>query len=151
MQRDTWGKWAIAIALLVVLVAGVLMVLSLNTRKWPITIGDKVIYARIADTDVSRMKGLSGTSQLGDSEGMLFIFDTPGRWGMWMKDMRYSLDMVWMDSNKNIVYIAENVSPSTYPKSFSPDSDALYVLELPAGFVAAHHVTRGQVVGFTVR
>jgi uncharacterized membrane protein (UPF0127 family) len=148
MQRDNWGKWAIAVALLVVLIAGVAMVLSLNTRKWPISVGSKLVYARVADTDDSRAKGLSGTSGLGDSEGMLFIFDTPGRWGMWMKDMHYSLDMVWMDSNKKIVYIAENVSPSTYPKSFLPDTDSLYVLELPAGFVAANHVSRGQVVGF---
>ncbi len=137
------------IALLVVLGAGVVMVLALNARKWPVSIGSKLIYARVADTDASRAKGLSGTSGLSDSEGMLFVFDVPGRWGMWMKDMKYSLDMVWMDSNKKIVYVAENVSPSTYPNAFLPDSDALYVLELPAGFVEANHVVRGQIVGFS--
>ncbi len=95
------------------------------------------------------MKGLSDTSGLGDSEGMLFVFGTPGRWGMWMKDMHYSLDMVWMDGNKKIVYITQNVTPDTYPKVFLPDLDALYVLELPSGFVAANGVTIGQVAGFS--
>ena len=137
------------VALLLIVVAGVYMVLSLNNRQWPVTISGKVVYARVADTDETRQKGLSGTSGLGPSDGMLFIFDVPGRWGMWMKDMRYSLDMVWMDSDKKIVYIAQNVSPGSYPKVFLPDTDSLYVLELPAGFVAANHVALGQIVGFT--
>jgi len=149
MQRDNWGKWAMGIALLLVVIAGVSMVLSLNNRKWPVTIGTKMISVRVADTDETRMKGLSGTSGLGDNEGMLFVFDTPGRWGMWMKDMKYSLDMVWMDGNKKIVYEAERVDPSTYPKVFLPDTEALYVLELPAGFIDANHVTLGQIVGFS--
>jgi uncharacterized protein len=150
MQRDNWGKWAMIIALILIIVAGVLMVLSLNKRQWPVTVGSQLIYARVADDDQSREKGLSGTSPLGEAEGMLFVFDVPGRWGMWMKDMKYSLDMVWMDSNKKIIYLAQNVSPDTYPKVFLPDNEALYVLELPAGFIAKHGVTTGQVVGFTV-
>lgn len=138
------------LALILIVVAGVLMVLSVNKRQWPVSIGGKLIYARIADTDSLRQKGLSGTSGLGESEGMLFIFDTPGRWGMWMKDMKFSIDIVWMDSNKKIVHIEQNVSPDTYPRSFLPDEDALYVLELPAGFAERNHVGLGQVVGFTV-
>ncbi len=39
------------IALLLVIVAGALMVLSLNNRKWPVTIGNKVVYARVAESD----------------------------------------------------------------------------------------------------
>src|SRR6476469_7434794 len=135
MQRDNWGKWAMGIALLLVVIAGVSMVFSLNNRKWPVTIGTKMISVRVADTDETRMKGLSGTSSLGDNEGMLFVFATPGRWGMWMKDMKYSLDMVWIDGDKKIVSKAENVTPDTYPKVFLPDKDALYVLELPAGYI----------------
>ena len=137
------------VALLLIVVAGVLMVLSLNNRKWPVTIGGTIVHVRVADTDQTRQKGLSGTSGLGAAEGMLFVFDVPGRWGMWMKDMRYSLDMVWMDGDKKIVSISQNVAPSTYPKVFLPETDSLYVLELPAGFVAAHNVAVGQVVGFT--
>ena len=137
------------IALVLVIIAGVWMILSLNNRTWPLTIGNKLISVHVADTDARRIKGLSGTSALGPSEGMLFVFDTPGRWGMWMKDMRYGLDMVWMDSGKKIVYIAQHVSPDTFPKAFVPDADALYVLELPDGFVAAHDVSLGQMVGFS--
>lgn len=136
------------VALILIIVAGVTMVLSLNSRRWPVTIGGKVVSARVADTDATRMKGLSGTSSLGESGGMLFVFDTPGRWGMWMKDMKYNLDIVWMDSNKKIVYIVRDIAPETYPKVFLPDTDAQYVLELPAGFTEKNRVSLGEVVGF---
>lgn len=151
MQRDNWGKWAMGIALVLIIVAGVAMVISVNHRKAPISIGGQIVFARVADDEDSRRKGLSGSSPLGEKEGMLFIFDTPSRWGMWMREMKYSLDIIWMDGEKRIVYIAENVSPDTYPKAFLPDKDALYVLELPAGFVDKHNVSLGNVVGFSVR
>ncbi len=149
MQRDTWGKWAMGVALILVIVAGVSMVLSLNSHKTTVTIDSQVVRARVADTDQLRQKGLSGTSGLGDTEGMLFVFAVPGRWGMWMKDMKYSLDMLWIDGDKKIVSKAENVTPDTYPKVFLPDKDALYVLELPAGYISRNNVSLGQVVGFT--
>lgn len=139
------------IALGLILIAGVAMVISINHRKAPISIGGQMIFARVADDDESRRKGLSNTAPLGEKEGMLFIFDTPSRWGMWMREMKYSIDIVWLDSEKRIVYIAKNVSPDTYPKVFLPEKDALYVLELPAGFVDKHHVSLGSVVGFSVR
>lgn len=139
------------IALVLILIAGVAMVISVNHRKAPISIGGQIIFAKVAADDESRRKGLSGSQPLGEKEGMLFIFDTPSRWGMWMRDMKYSLDIVWLDTEKRIVHIAENVSPDTYPKAFLPDKDALYVLELPAGFVDKYNVSEGNVVGFSVR
>lgn len=150
MQRDDWGKWAMGIALVLVIIAGVFMVVSLNKRKVPVSIGDGVVYARLANTDNTRRQGLSGTSPLGEREAMLFIFDTPGRWGMWMREMNYNIDIVWLDSAKRVIYTAKDVAPSTYPKVFLPDKDALYVVELPSGYVDEHNVGLGQVVGFAV-
>ncbi len=137
------------VALVLIIASGIALVLSLNTRRTMVTLGSQVVSARVADTDETRQKGLSGTSGLGTNDGMLFIFDIPGRWGMWMKDMKYSLDMVWMDNSKSIIYLAENVSPSSFPKVFLPDKDARYVLELPAGYISKNHISIGQVVGFT--
>jgi uncharacterized membrane protein (UPF0127 family) len=147
IRRDNWGKWALAVALIMVVGAGVMMIINVVQRKTMVSIGGQTVYAQVANTDQTRAQGLSGTSKLGDHEAMLFIFDVPSRWGMWMKDMKYNLDMVWMDRDKKIVSVAEDVSPDTYPKEFLPDSDALYVLELPAGFIARYHVATGQVVG----
>lgn len=85
-----------------------------------------------ADTEASRKKGLSGRDSIGAKDAMLFVFDKPGQRCMWMKDMKFSIDMVWLDASKRIVAIEHNVSPDTYPKNFCHDN-AQYVLEFAAG------------------
>ena len=47
--------------------------------------------------------------------------------------MHYSLDMIWLDANKKIVYMAQNVTPQSFPDSFCASTPAQYVLELNAG------------------
>ena len=54
----------------------------------------------VADTDASRTLGLSGRDSLDSGAGMLFTFDAPGIYPFWMKDMKFPLDMVWIDSGK---------------------------------------------------
>jgi uncharacterized membrane protein (UPF0127 family) len=135
-------------AFLVILVAGVSMIISLKDRRIPVSIGDAISYAQVADTDSSREKGLSGSKPLAENESMLFVFDVPSRWGMWMKDMHYSLDIVWLDSSKKIVHTEQHIAPDTYPKAFLPQKDAQYVVELPAGYIQRHSVMVGQTVTF---
>lgn len=94
----------------------------------------------VADTEASRERGLSGHAPLNDSEGMLFVFDTDARWGIWMKDMSFPLDIVWADAGGRIVHIERDVSPDTYPRIFAPPVPARYVVELPAGSVAKHAI-----------
>ena len=65
---------------------------------------------------------------------MLFIFNVDKEYAFWMKDMHFSIDMVWLSSAKNIVYMAQDISPATFPEDFVPTSPARYVLELPAGY-----------------
>ena len=107
-----------------------------------VTIGSARIDAEVVDTPSSRQQGLSGRESLPAGRGMLFIFDEPGSWGIWMKDMRFSIDILWAREDGTISTIARNVSPDTYPTVFSPKTpDALYVLELPAG--AAANIAEG--------
>jgi len=100
-----------------------------------VVIAEQSIPVGIADTDEKRVKGLSGTESLKSNEGMLFVFDRPDNYSIWMKDMNYSLDIIWLNESKEIIYIEENISPKTYPKLFVPSEKALYVLEVNAGFV----------------
>lgn len=149
MQRDNWGKWATIFALLIIIIAGVWMIRNVSDRRTTVSVGSTTVRATVVDTEESRQKGLSGTRSLGDNEGMLFVFEAPGRWGMWMKDMKYNLDLIWADENKKIVHIEQNIAPDTYPKSFLPVDEALYVLEVPSGFVAKHGVQVGQILAFS--
>ena len=104
-----------------------------------IKINDIFLNVEIADTDKERIKGLSGRKNLEENKGLLFVFDTEGYHGIWMKDMNFNIDIAWLDKNKKIIHIEKNVSPNTYPKVFySFDKDKptldLYVLETNANF-----------------
>ena len=43
-----------------------------------------------------------------DGVGMLFVFNSPGQYSFWMKDMHFPLDMVWIDSDKIVADISRN-------------------------------------------
>lgn len=115
-----------------------------NTK--PITIGSVTVQASIAQSWVDRIKGLSDTPYLPDDIVKLFLFESSALHGIWMKDMNYDIDIIWVDEALSIVHIEKDVSPDTYPTSFIPDVPARYVIETAAGFVTTHAIKKGDRV-----
>lgn len=94
--------------------------------------------AEVVDTPASREQGLSGRKALYEEKGMLFVFDHPGKYGFWMKDMLFSIDIIWISEEGTVVHVERNVTPESYsqhnpPKTFVNKPDAKYVLEVSAG------------------
>lgn len=108
-------------------------------------LGSKSYNLEVADTAEARQLGLSGRETLQDDAGLLFVFDEPGRQCFWMKDMKFSIDIIWLDANKKIVQLEKNIAPSTYPNTFCADN-AQYVVELKAGQIRDAKIARGQTV-----
>jgi len=79
---------------------------------------------------------------------MLFIFDQPGYYPFWMKDMRFPIDIAWLNVNKQVVEVQANLAPSSYPQTFTNPSPALYVLEIKAGQAAKLNLVTGTSVKF---
>lgn len=104
------------------------------------------ITVEVADTKSSRELGLSGRPKMNDNDGLLFIFDHPGRYGFWMKDMLFALDIIWINQNGVVVEIERNATPESYPKAYINKSDANYVLELNAGIAEKHGLFIGSKV-----
>jgi len=111
-----------------------------------ITLAEVPLEASVADTMSSRIKGLSDTPYLPDTVVKLFAFGVPGEHSIWMKDMNYALDIIWVAEEGEIVHIEENVSPDTFPQSFSSPTPAWFVVEANAGFVKANSVELGDVL-----
>ncbi len=100
----------------------------------------------VARTSEARERGLSGTVTI-PYDGMLFDFEEDSLPGFWMKDMNYSLDIIWLDHNYEIVDIIEDLKPNTYPTVFYPKKPVRYVIEFPSGFVSKEQVQLGTHVG----
>jgi uncharacterized membrane protein (UPF0127 family) len=92
---------------------------------------NQCVILEVADTDAARAHGLSDRQSMPLNRGMLFEFDQPGRQCMWMKDMRFDLDMIWLDTDGKVTHVAQRVDPESYPKSFC--GEGKYVIEVNAG------------------
>ena len=93
------------------------------------------IPVEVADTHGKRRLGLGNRSFLKKNWGMLFIFDKRKTHRFWMKNMKFPLDIIWLD-NRRIVHILKNVQPVKFgeiPKILEPLVPANFVLEIAAG------------------
>lgn len=108
----------------------------------------QVIRVSVAETDAERQLGLGTRDGLAPDEGMLFVFPEDGVYAFWMRDMKFSIDIVWISLDGKIIYIQSDVSPDTFPKTFGPQTPARYVLELPAKYAVQHGVRVGDEVQF---
>jgi uncharacterized membrane protein (UPF0127 family) len=95
-------------------------------------IGSTSLKLEYATTPQQQTTGLSGRASLDNDSGLLFVFDQPAKQCIWMKDMNFDIDIIWLGSNKKIIKVAQQVSPDTYPESFCSDQPAKYVLEVNA-------------------
>ncbi len=102
-----------------------------------IQVGEHTLGVAVMRTPEELQQGLSGTDQV-PGDGMLFILPERQEATFWMKDMRYPIDMIWIDGDK-IIGVAENVQPPTstelseslpLTRSGQP---VTAVLEVPAG------------------
>jgi uncharacterized membrane protein (UPF0127 family) len=105
------------------------------------------IKIEIANTDARREQGLMHRKSMEKDQGMLFIFDDERRQSFWMKNTHISLDIVFVNSQMEIVHIAENTEPYSL-KSIPSFEYAQYVVEVNAGFCRKFGVKVGQNIGF---
>lgn len=147
-QYTLLGRISMVALYVSIAVAFVLMamfaVLSPLNKEVKLSLGGHEVLATVADTPASRTQGLSDTKSLGKNKGMLFIFDEPEYYGFWMKDMLYSIDIIWLDDRRVVVDVWENASPSSYPVVRKPSNRAKYVLEVNAGFVKENMLKAGD-------
>ncbi|MBI4122817.1 MAG: DUF192 domain-containing protein [Parcubacteria group bacterium] len=117
---------------------------DVQTEQRIIRIGNQELLVEIADTRQLQIRGLSGRPSLGEREGMLFVYENPQALSFWMKDMRFAIDIIWIDEYKTIVGIAPDISPDTFPQTFSSGLPVQYVLEISAGWADRYGVIVGD-------
>ena len=120
-------------------------------EKAIVRVGNTSFQVDISDTTAKRTLGLSGRESLGIGEGMYFLFSSPHSLSFWMKDMNFSIDIIWING-KEIIGIVEGAVPEPNKSlfqltSYRSPSPADTVLEVNAGVVAS----TGMQVGDTVR
>ena len=113
------------------------------TKTNYLQVGNAQAAVEVRDTEEGRSLGLSGREKLGENEGMLFIFDQPGIYSFWMKEMKFPLDFVWIQGDE-VVEVRENVG--IVEMDIKPKQAIDKVLEVNSGWVKQNNVRVGDKI-----
>ncbi len=137
----------IGIAAVIIGVAGILSIpddAKLESVEFPrgtVILDGRALEVQVADTQPRRVRGLMFQEQMPYDQGMIFVFDEPGAYSMWMLNMQFPLDIIWFDADGNVVHVEKDVPPcksaleTATCTGTGSRGEALYVLEVTAGFV----------------
>lgn len=108
-----------------------------------VSVGNTTVRVEIANTQMTRAKGLSSRSSLEEENGMLFVFETQNVTPkFWMKDMLIPLDIIWINDDK-IVKIDKNIQPNEL-QIYTSNQPIDYVLEVNGGFSEKKQIKVGD-------
>lgn len=146
------GKLLLAFAVIILLILGGVFVFSKNvttSSNATATIDGITYHLLITHDEKERQIGLSGRDSLPEDQGMIFQFPKEDYYGFWMKDMRFPIDIIYIDQGK-IVTIYPNVpapqSTNEIPPVLRPTQVADSVLEINAGQSAKNGFKVGDSV-----
>jgi hypothetical protein len=115
-------------------------------------VGDATFHAEVVLTRSQRALGLSNRDTLAPDGAMVFVFATPNNAALWMKDMRFPLDFIWVSADKRVVKVDQNVPAPTEGQTQLPryrsGQDIQYILEVNAGTVEELGIATGDAVTF---
>lgn len=107
----------------------------------------KQIDIEIAETNERRHIGLMFREKMEENQGMLFIFQDNEEQGFYMKNTLIPLDIIFIDSKKQIIKIYKNTTPLS-EESLPSGKPALYVVEVNGGFTNKFNIKEGDYIDF---
>ncbi|MFC1656727.1 DUF192 domain-containing protein [Patescibacteria group bacterium] len=113
--------------------------LKYKTKK--ISINGTEIQVQTADTSWKHTKGLGDRYSLDEDNGMLFEFDRLDNYTFIMRDMKFDLDILWVNDDKVVHY--EKFIPRDSEEKFESIAPANKVLEVNAGWIEKHNIGIG--------
>lgn len=105
------------------------------------------IRAAVADTENKRNLGLMDVYDLPSDAGMIFLFDNEEPRSFWMKNTPLSLDIIYINSDRQIVRIHQNTTPFS-ERQIPSEQPAQYVVEVNGGYTVNHDIREGMYVDF---
>lgn len=137
------------IAILLLFSGFILLQINASKPKSKITIDKHTFMVELETTPQQQQQGLSGRVSLPQNQGMLFIFKTSNRYPFWMKDMKFPLDMIFINNNKIVDIIPNIPTPKngeTNLPIYTPSAPDNQTLEINAGLAKKYGFKKGDTV-----
>jgi uncharacterized protein len=133
-------------ALIVIVIAALLITLVVNRKaSSQVRINNQAFSVKLADSEKERQIGLSETKNLKDNEGMLFVFEEPGNYPFWMKNMKFPIDIIFINGDRVTTVIKNAQVPTTEDlEIYEPEEPSDKVLELKSGMADKYNIKTGD-------
>ncbi len=125
---------------------------KLSFESKEIQIGEVNMSAFLADSPRKMTVGLMFRKSMKQNECMLFIFPNDRSHPIWMRNMRFPLDIVWLDSNRRVVDFVESAKPSSWHdfSGYRSKAPSRYVIEFNAGFIRKNNIKINDAARFGI-
>lgn len=134
-------------AAVVIFLLLLLLTFILSRKSTKVTVGGQTFSVKVAKTDKEKQVGLSETKKLDKNKGMLFIFDNPDYYAFWMKNMKFPIDIIYINGDKvtYVVHSAPAPTGSNLP-IYQPNEKSDKVLEINSGLSKTYNIKAGSPV-----
>jgi hypothetical protein len=95
----------------------------------------------LADTFRRRFRGLMFRRKFQRGKALLFKFPRPGRYAVHMWFVRFSIDLIYLNSSFRVVELRARLKPWRFHR---PKAVANYLIELPTGAISRARVEVGH-------
>ncbi len=136
----------------------IILVLILASCAAPAPKGNSVCFktdcfeVELAASEQERAYGLMFRQHLEENKGMIFVFEEEAKHSFWMKNTMIPLDIIWIDSDNNVVYISKNTPQCKEDPCpvYGPEANSKYVLEVNAGIADKIGLAAGDVASINI-
>ena len=98
-------KLFLIIILIFIIIIGVIIVKYANKKQTRACFKEYCFAVELAISPEERSRGLMFRESLDQDKGMLFIFEKEEKHAFWMKNTLIPLDIIWIDHNKEVIFI----------------------------------------------
>lgn len=147
-------KKVILIIVLITIASSIFFVMNKNAGNKLIIKTDKkevTFNVEFVRSPGDKARGLAKYDDIDDGFGMVFFNDVDTKTPFWMKDMKFPIDILFINSNNIIVDIHENNQPCLNNDScplIIPISNYRTVLEIKNGLVNKYEIKVGDQIVF---
>lgn len=128
----------------IIFVAVIITSLLLSKRPTQVSVNGKTFTVTLAKTEKDRQIGLSKTEKIEENQGMLFIFEKADYHRFWMKEMKFSIDIIYINGDR-VTTVIDNAKPPASNGNleiYEPAEKSDKVLELKAGTAKKYNIKK---------
>lgn len=142
----------IALSSIMLIFVIALAIIRSNPKYNEVCFNDRCFFVELAITQQEKIDGLMFRESLDPDKGMLFVYEEEAEYSFWMKNVNFPLDIVWINGNREVIYIKRNFQPCMEDSCeiAKPSQKAKYALELNADVLDEMSVEIGDKLVFHI-